>query len=326
MSVVTAGVLAVGAVAGSMAASKKSGKQADAAAQAAQRDLGQETKDTLQAQVDMAPALYDAEAKYRPQYAALDQSILYNTMLGQNGTVDLLANATPELTDIQSQANTQSRSADLADVQSLGPAYSDAMRAANPQLTAVQDKLAANATTGSPILQTLRSQTLSDLQQGRNLAPDEVRNAQQSVRSAYAARGLSRSNPAIFAEALNRSQYGNARQAQRQQSALQVDQYDNSLLGTTASQLAANKLDPVAAILGRNSQSTGAANTALGQSGFSLNSSNKLFDPYNSYAQDVYSSNSNMLFSAGMAKSNNSAAMAGGLMKLGGTFAGAAMG
>jgi len=47
------------------------------------RNYGQETRDTLQAQLDLAPQKYAAEAKYAPQYQALQ--------------LGLLKSATPEL-------------------------------------------------------------------------------------------------------------------------------------------------------------------------------------------------------------------------------------
>ena len=33
------------------------------------RNYGQETRDTLQAQLDLAPQLFESEARFRPQYA-----------------------------------------------------------------------------------------------------------------------------------------------------------------------------------------------------------------------------------------------------------------
>jgi len=46
------------------------------------RNYGQETRDTLQAQIDLAPQIYEAEAKYRPLYTRLDMSQLEQALLG----------------------------------------------------------------------------------------------------------------------------------------------------------------------------------------------------------------------------------------------------
>ena len=47
-------------------------KKGDVAAAPA-RDYGQETRDTLEAQISLAPQLFASEAKYRPQYADLER-------------------------------------------------------------------------------------------------------------------------------------------------------------------------------------------------------------------------------------------------------------
>ena len=44
------------------------------------RNYGQETRDTLQAQVDLAPQLFASEAKYRPQYADLEKRMMLEQM------------------------------------------------------------------------------------------------------------------------------------------------------------------------------------------------------------------------------------------------------
>jgi len=56
------------------------------------------------------------------------------------------------------------------------------------------------------------------------LSPEELRNAQQSVREAYAARGLEMSNPAIAAEAMSRAAAVRDRQAQDIQQAAAFNQ------------------------------------------------------------------------------------------------------
>jgi hypothetical protein len=56
--------------------------------QPAPRDIGQETRDSLQAQVDLAPQVYESEAVYKPLYADLDTATLERTLLGTAATPD----------------------------------------------------------------------------------------------------------------------------------------------------------------------------------------------------------------------------------------------
>lgn len=303
---------------GAIYSANKSAKATKKAAESAQRDLYQEGVDSLQAQIDMAPQLYASEAQYQPKYAELNRQISYDNLMGDNGTLAQYEAAMPTLNRLTAESNTAAREADLADVQTLGSGYAAAIRAANPQLTAVQDKLYDRAVNGSQLLNTMESQTLADLQKGGYLNADELRQAQQSVRSAYGSRGLSGSSAAAMAEALQRTKYVDNRKQLALGNAMEVDKYKSNLIGTTAQQLASTSVDPVSAILGRSSSSLNSAQGAAGASGFTLNNSNSLFDPYNSYAADVYSSNANANFSSGMAQANNYAALSGSLFKTSG--------
>ena len=40
-----------------------------------ERDYGEETRDTLESQIALAPQLYASEAQFRPQYANLERGI-----------------------------------------------------------------------------------------------------------------------------------------------------------------------------------------------------------------------------------------------------------
>ena len=51
------------------------------------RDYGKEMTDSLQAQIRLAPELYDAESKYRPLYSALDMQSLDTQLNGQKASV-----------------------------------------------------------------------------------------------------------------------------------------------------------------------------------------------------------------------------------------------
>lgn len=61
----------------------------------------------------------------------------------------------------------------------------------------------------------LQRQAMSDLALGRSLNPEQLRDAQQSARAAFAARGLGTSAGASAAEILNRDAYASQREAER---------------------------------------------------------------------------------------------------------------
>jgi hypothetical protein len=69
----------------------------------------------------------------------------------------------------------------------------------------------------------LERQAIGDLSLGRTLSPEEQRDAQQSARAAFAARGLGTSLGSSAAEILNRDRLATARQDQRRQFAQGVN-------------------------------------------------------------------------------------------------------
>jgi hypothetical protein len=61
----------------------------------------------------------------------------------------------------------------------------------------------------------LNASALADLQLGRNLSPEQERQATQQARAGMSARGLGVGNAALAAEVLNRDAYASQREAQR---------------------------------------------------------------------------------------------------------------
>ncbi len=72
----------------------------------------------------------------------------------------------------------------------------------------------------------LQQDAESELALGRSLSPEQMRDATQSARAAFAARGLGTSMGSSAAEILNRDAYGTARQDQRRGFAAGVNQMD----------------------------------------------------------------------------------------------------
>ena len=82
------------------------------------------------------------------------------------------------------------------------------------------------ASTPNAIEARLMQDAESELALGRSLTPEQMRDATQSARAAFAARGLGTSMGAAGAEILSRDAYGTARQDQRRGFAAGVNQMD----------------------------------------------------------------------------------------------------
>jgi hypothetical protein len=82
------------------------------------------------------------------------------------------------------------------------------------------------ASTPNAIESRLQQDAESELALGRSLTPEQMRDATQSARAAFAARGLGTSMGSSAAEILNRDAYGTARQDQRRGFAAGVNQMD----------------------------------------------------------------------------------------------------
>jgi len=75
----------------------------------------------------------------------------------------------------------------------------------------------------------LTEQASEELAAGRELTPEEIRQATQSAREAYAARGTALGNQAIGAEILSRAELGDQRLRERQVAAAQAAQLSSQL-------------------------------------------------------------------------------------------------
>jgi hypothetical protein len=157
------------------------------------RDYGQETRDTLRSQIDLAPEKYAAEAKYAPQYQKLQLDLL------RSATPELLAlykdQIAPTMGEVEAASRSRSRAGDIADISTLGPQARAAIRAASPQQAALADSLTTQAQSG--------------LNAGSRLTPEQQRQVEQQTRGSFAARGLAGSPTAGLQEAV-RSQLSGA--------------------------------------------------------------------------------------------------------------------
>jgi hypothetical protein len=230
----------------------------------APRDIGQETRDTMQAMIDYAPRMYGMEAQFRPQYALLDARIMRDVLTGSGGMLDYYENTL--LPASMRQASTM-RGADISDLEQYGPRATQAILDADPNQRG--------------LLAEMNRQAMSDLKLGGQLSADEARDVVQSTRAGFSDRGMIRSGSAILDEVANRHQYSNARKAQRQDFAGRMVGYNKAVTG-----------DPMMSVLGRPSNAGGDAGQMMAFSGrFPGSGPSEMFNPMNSYASGLYGGN-----------------------------------
>jgi len=239
------------------------------------RDLEQEWQRTLASEQATAAARYGMESQYRPQYDALELQSFNNALFGSGGQRGLWDAYTqqiaPGMSALDRQASSAQREADVSDVARLGPQVRSAMRGLNPEQTALLDSL--------------NTQTLSDVNAGYNL-PGGLRDVvNQSSRTGQAARGLGFGPSDAYAETLANSEAAHQWRGQNLDRGMQM-----------AGINAATQSDPWMAILGRSASTPSSAMGFLGQGqnfGGQSQSVYSRFDPNNAYAQDLYNTNYN---------------------------------
>ena len=259
------------------------------------RDYGKETRDTLQAQIDLAPQLYGAEEKFRGKFAQLD--------------MDIAQQITPQLLDLYETSQTRlgamdreqldlQRGSDIAAIEKYGGRAREALDAANPEQAA--------------LLQELNQQALSDLRLGGQLNAGQQRQLSQAARGAQAARGFGYGINDAAIESWAQLQGSEQKRRQRQG-------FAQSMVGMNK----ATAADPFMAILGRpSSMNPMMAGGVVGQAGgFNPGA---MFSPESQYAGDIYNQNWQGELAARTASASNRASMIGaGLGAVGSVFGGA---
>jgi hypothetical protein len=152
----------------------------------------------------------------------------------------------------------------------------------------------------------------SELALGRSLSPEQQREASQSARAAFAARGLGTSMGSSAAEILNRDAYGTARQDARRGFAASVNQMDLARRQRRVGLAGAyTELDPFRQSIGPAFQlGTNTLSNTTGQVG-------SIFGNSLQQSGNVASFNTNMLASNRNAILNNNAAMQAAAMQAG---------
>ena len=248
----------------------------------APRNYGQETRDTLQAQLDLAPQKYAAEAKYAPQYQALQLGLL------KSATPELLQlykeQIAPTMGEVEAAARSRSRAGDIADIERLGPQARAAIKAASPEQAALADTLTAQAQSG--------------LAAGSRLTPEQQRMVEQQTRSGLAARGLAQGPSGALQEAVRSQMAGAGLQQQRQQQAMGALGASQGVYGDVFQQ-----------VLGRPSQAFAGSQGFLGQAqGFNPG---QLFNPESQDAANLIGGNQQQALAARTASAANTTALIG---------------
>lgn len=197
--------------------------------------------------------LIGAEEEFRPRYSALELKDIQTFAEGLKdpvtgevttpGLFDLLGESSRRAFELQQEQLQQQREADVGALEEFAPRAVEAFRAADPDSTAIAERMSRRAL--------------------GQLTPEEERNVQQRSRQASLARGRIGDSSSLAAEALGRSDYT----AQFAQPAFQMNRQLAGDLGST--------------LLGRPSAAIGLGGQILGQAqqGAAGPMGPQLFDP-----------------------------------------------
>jgi len=248
------------------------------------RDYGDEMRQTLQSQVDLAPQLFESEAKYRPQYANLERSIMLE-QLGLDPSTNLL-DAYSQINKSQKGIQRDSTQADIDMIRELGPELAEAQRAADPEADALRQAIMADAIEG--------------MEAEGGMTEDESRMVDQRILEGAADRGMSDQKSTLLAQMRGQLEGDRAVKQQRLQNA--------------GSAYSMGNFDPLLALTGRTGNSPAMAQQGFGGANFALNSSPAIFNPESSYAGSLYASNQQNIMDARTATAANRANMFSGIM------------
>ena len=269
-------------------------KKGDVAAAPA-RDYGQETRDTLQSQIELAPQLYASEAKYRPQYADLERRMQLEQM-GIDPSKGLLQAYEEDFAPSMARQKAATVKGDIDILREYGPQLLQAQRDIDPLADSLRQGIMDSAS--------------EDMAAGMGLTETEQRDLDQQILSGAADRGME-GQGSTFADMV--SQRLSANRGVKQQR-----------LQNASAAYAMNATDPLFALTGRAASTPGQAMQQFGSAGFALNSSPGIFNPESNYAGNLATQNSQNIMDANAATASNQAGMISGafqgLGSLGGGF------
>lgn len=263
------------------------------------RDYYKESMDTIRAQIDMAPAILDAERRLVPQW----QQLQLEQMRGQaNNLQTFYGEVMTPFSKLAGRYATEMGDNAMAP---LGMAARKAYDASLGGSAGLQDRL--------------RESAFNDINAGRGLTAEMEKMGNQSARAAFAARGMGNSYQSVMQEVLNNYNLGTQREDRARTFAGSVLGSDMNLAGAAYSQYGA----PMQQGIMQGFSPTGIAANAMG-----MNQSlgPQYINPQDQMAQNIYASNYNGQLQANVATAQNKNALTTGLIGAAGSFAGGAFG
>lgn len=223
------------------------------------RDYGKELKDTLEAQLEIAPRWYESEKKFRPLYVDLNLALAEQAL---PRLAALYEQSQPALARAEGVQQSERVQRELGLLQRYGPAATRAIREAAGTDALLRAMTAeAEASLRSPVNPYLVGQTA------------------QQVRAAQAARGMyAAGQPSASLEALAGAELANRWRQQERQYAAQMVQMNQAVGG-----------DPLLTLLARPSQVLGMTPGVL-SGAYGMNPGN-IFNPESPYAGNLYAAN-----------------------------------
>ena len=135
MSVVAAGIIAAGSIGSAAIASNNKSSPPTATATGG---------DILQGQINAAPQILSLSQTQDPQYQALQNQLMQQSLFGNAqtpGLIDMYGQAAPQLQQLQTGLNTQQAQGNIGIVNDLASSAMQAYQSANPQLQQLQSQL-----------------------------------------------------------------------------------------------------------------------------------------------------------------------------------------
>jgi len=249
------------------------------------RDYGAETRDTLQAQVELAPELFRSEAEFRPQYADLERRMMLEQM-GIDPSKGLLQAYEEDFAPSMVRQKEATVQGDIDMLRKYGPELLKAQREADPLADSLRQGIMESAS--------------EDLAAGMGLTETEQRDLDQQVLAGAADRGME-GQASTFGDMI--SQRLSANRGVKQQR-----------LANAANAYRMGASDPLFALTGRAATTPGQAMAQFGSANFALDSSPGMFNPESQYAGNLATQNYQGQMDARTATAANQAGMMAGLM------------
>lgn len=249
------------------------------------RDYGAETRDTLQAQVELAPELFRSEAEFRPQYADLERRMMLEQM-GIDPSKGLLQAYEEDFAPSMVRQKEATVQGDIDMLRKYGPELLKAQREADPLADSLRQGIMESAS--------------EDLAAGMGLTETEQRDLDQQVLAGAADRGME-GQASTFGDMI--SQRLSANRGVKQQR-----------LANAANAYRMGASDPLFALTGRAATTPGQAMAQFGSANFALDSSPGMFNPESQYAGNLATQNYQGEMDARTATAANQAGMMAGLM------------